>query len=723
MERHDRQIGRRIKKDDERFSASFFRMAGVVMKDAEALALDHQQRKLSAIGEILRYYRIKPQELPRGIDDTEEQLDYLLRPSGMMRRAVLLDEGWHKRAAGAMLVKKPGGELIALIPSAFSGYMMFDPKEGRRVRVTNKTAKELCGEAIVFYRPLPTGVISGKELARYIFGSFNGADVFFAAAAALAAALIGLLPPYAVNLLFDDAAQSSDPSLIVPIICFLAGTTVSAALIGIARGMLSTRIKSRLDVSVSAAAMMRVLSLPPKFFRKYGAGELAARIDALDQMCGTAADAVFTSGLSAVFSIVYIAQIFNYAPRLTLPAACTVFATVICTITTVVIQARVTTKRMEESAKTDGLVFGMISGIQKIKTAGAEKRAFAKWADQYTKAAKLQYDSPAFLKLSSVIITAISLAGTIIIYYFAVNAQIPVSDYMAFQVSYGMMTSAFAALSSVAAVLANIKPVMDMVKPLLKETTETAQNKKPVSLLEGEIELDNVSFRYNDDTPMILDDISLKIRQGEYVGIAGRTGCGKSTLLRLLLGFETPCKGAVYYDEQDISAMDLQSLRRKIGVVMQDGSLFTGDIYSNIALSSPRLTLEEAWHAAGLAGIADDIRNMPMGMHTLVSEGNGGISGGQKQRLLIARAVAGNPKILMFDEATSALDNITQKQISDALAKLKCTRIVIAHRLSTVAQCDRILVMDGGRIAEEGTYDELLAKDGIFAELVRRQLS
>ena len=221
--------------------------------------------------------------------------------------------------------------------------------------------------------------------------------------------------------------------------------------------------------------------------------------------------------------------------------------------------------------------------------------------------------------------------------------------------------------------------------------------------------------------PLVIDNLSLKIKSGQYVAIVGRTGCGKSTLLRLLLGFETPQKGAIYYDGRDLSSLDLKSIRRNIGAVMQNGKLFQGDIYSNIVISAPWLSVDEAWEAAEIAGIAEDIRSMSMGMNTVISEGTGGISGGQRQRLMIARAVAPKPKILMFDEATSALDNITQKQVSDALGRLKCTRIVIAHRLSTIKQCDRILVLDEGKIVEDGTYDELLAAGGFFAELVERQ--
>lgn len=260
-----------------------------------------------------------------------------------------------------------------------------------------------------------------------------------------------------------------------------------------------------------------------------------------------------------------------------------------------------------------------------------------------------------------------------------------------------------------------------MAKPVLEAVPEIAEGKQVLTRISGGIELNNVSFRYSEHMPLVLDNLSLKIRPGQYVAVVGTTGCGKTTLMRLLLGFEKPQKGAVYFDGKDISTVDLKSLRQKIGVVLQDGKLFSGDIYSNITISAPHLSMDEAWEAAELAGIAEDIRNMPMGMFTMISEGSGGVSGGQRQRLMIARAVAPKPRILMFDEATSALDNLTQKKVSESLDKLKCTRIVIAHRLSTIKQCDRIIVLDKGKVVEDGKYEELIALNGFFAELVAKQ--
>ena len=272
-----------------------------------------------------------------------------------------------------------------------------------------------------------------------------------------------------------------------------------------------------------------------------------------------------------------------------------------------------------------------------------------------------------------------------------------------------------------ASAAAQITPVLNLAEPILSVEPEGTENKITVERLSGGIELSNISFKYGENSPYVLKGLNLKVKPGEYVAIVGKTGCGKSTIMRLLLGFEKPDKGAVYYDGRDIERLDPGSLRRKIGSVTQDGSLFEGDIFSNIVISAPTLTLKDAWEAAEIAGIADDIKKMPMGMNTIISEGQGGISGGQKQRLMIARAIAPKPKVLLLDEATSALDNITQKKVSDALYTLKCTRIVVAHRLSTVKNCDRIVVLDEGHIVEDGTYDDLLAKNGYFAELVKRQ--
>ena len=476
-----------------------------------------------------------------------------------------------------------------------------------------------------------------------------------------------------------------------------------------------------MDVTVQAAAMARVMSLPADFFKDYSSGELFTRTQNLNTLCTMLVDAILSTGLTSLFSLAYFSQIFRFAPALTVPALLIVLATLLFSVATAWMQMKVSRKTMELGAKVSGMSYALITGVQKIKLSGAEKRAFARWGNLYAKQARISYNPPGLIRYNNVISTLLTLAGTLFLYYTAVTGGVSAADYFAFNTAYGMISGAFLSLSEIALTAANIKPILDMAKPILETVPEVSEGKQVITRLSGAIELNNVSFRYNESMPNVIDDLSLKIKPGQYVAIVGSTGCGKSTLMRLMLGFETPQKGAIYYDGKDLAGIDLKSLRRRVGTVMQNGKLFQGDIFSNIIISAPWLTLDDAWEAAELSGIAEDIRRMPMGMNTMISEGSGGVSGGQRQRLMIARAIAPKPKILMFDEATSALDNLTQKKVSQSLDQLKCTRIVIAHRLSTIKQCDRIIYLEKGKIVEDGTYEELLEKNGKFADLVARQ--
>ncbi len=268
-----------------------------------------------------------------------------------------------------------------------------------------------------------------------------------------------------------------------------------------------------------------------------------------------------------------------------------------------------------------------------------------------------------------------------------------------------------------------VKPMYENMKPILQTLPESTENAVMPGDLQGEIEITGVTFGYDKEQEPVLKDFSLHVRPGEYIGVVGPSGCGKSTLLKLLLGFEKPQRGKIYYDNLDIDSLDKAELRKKFGVVLQDGGLISGNIYENISITAPDVTRERVDEVVDGVGLGEDIAQMPMGLHTVVSEESGTISGGQKQRILIARAIIGKPKLVFLDEATSALDNTTQAQIGETLDKLDATKIVIAHRLSTVIGCDRIIVMDEGRIKEEGTYDELMKRKGMFYELASRQLS
>lgn len=719
----DEQIRERKQYDDEAFSEAFANMASAVMgKRISAAVSDDRRAAKDAIDDILKHYHIKSREIPDSISDVNEQLEYLLRPYGIMRRTVRLEDGWYRDAIGAMLgFFRESGKAVALIPGGLSGYTYFDPETGRRKRIDRKNQHLFGEEAIVFYKPFPLKKLSLSALAGYIVRTLSASDYVMIALATLALSLLGMLSPMISQLLFARVLPSGSVRLLAAMAVFSVCVSVSVLLVTAVKDMIQARIETKLSISVDAASMMRIMSLPADFFKPYSAGELAERASQIGVLCKMLAATVLSTGFTSLFSLIYISQIFAYAPALVVPALVIILVTVVFSLLSTFVQMKVSSRQMELSGKESGMTYALISGIQKIRLAGAEKRAFARWGNLYTESARLTYDPPAFLKLNAVISLAISLTGTIVMYYMAVQSGISVADYYAFDTAYGMVSGAFMSLAGMALSAAQIKPILAIVKPFFEALPEISDGKQVLTRLSGGIELSHVSFRYNDTMPLVIDDLSLKIRPGQYMAIVGKTGCGKSTLLRLLLGFEKPQKGAVYYDGKDLEKIDLRSLRRRIGVVMQNGRLFQGDIYSNIVISAPWLTQQDAWEAAELSGIADDIRNMPMGMSTMISEGSGGISGGQKQRLMIARAIAPKPKILMFDEATSALDNITQKKVSDSLEQLKCTRIVIAHRLSTIRQCDRIIVLDRGRIIEDGTYDELIAADGFFAELVARQ--
>lgn len=719
----DEQIRDRKQNDDDAFAEAFANMASAVMgKRIEAGINDNRAVTKDAIDEILKYYHVKSREVPDNITDMNEQLEYLMRPNGIMRRTVKLDKGWQNGAIGAMLGElKESGRVVALIPNGLSGYTYFDYETGKRKRVTHKNSDLLSDEAIAFYKPFPLKKIGISSLAVYISRTLSVSDFVMIGLATLALSLLGMISPVISKLLFGTVLSSGSIRLLVSVTIFSVCVSVSTLLISAVKSMIEARIETKLNVSVDAATMMRVMSLPADFFKQYSSGELSNRASQVGPLCKMLASSVLSTGLTSVFSLVYISQIFIYARSLVAPALAVILVTVLFSVISSLVQMKISTEQMELSGKESGMTYALITGIQKIKLAGAEKRVFARWGNLYARSAKMTYNPPAFIKINSVISLAISLVGTIVMYGASLKSGISVSDYYAFNTAYGMVSGAFMSLAGIALTVAQIKPILTMVKPFFDALPEVSDGKQVLSRLSGGIELNNVSFRYSENMPNVIDDLSLKIRPGQYVAIVGKTGCGKSTLMRLMLGFERPQKGAIYYDGKDLERIDLRSLRRRIGTVMQNGKLFQGDIYSNIVISAPWLSQNDAWEAAEIAGIANDIRKMPMGMNTIISEGSGGISGGQRQRLMIARAVAPKPRILMFDEATSALDNLTQKKVSESLDALKCTRIVIAHRLSTIKQCDRIIVLDKGKIIEDGRYDELIAKNGFFAELVARQ--
>ena len=719
----ENQLEARSILDEKELEDAYARLAASVVdaKRLPRITPDNAAAADSAIDAVLAYYGTKPHEIPDDITDPMDRVNWAIRPTGIMRRTVRLEGKWWHDATGAYLATTTDGTPVALIPRTPRGYSYVDPTARKHVKINKHTAADLSPNALCFYRPLPQRELLIRDVANFMIHSLDITDYALVLFSTLVSTLIGTLPAIASKLLFSRVIPSGMPSLIMPIAALLLGMTLSQSLIQITTSLVSQRLITKLQLQMESATYARVLLLPPAFFRDYAAGDLTRRISGMTQLVAILSQSTFGTGLSSLFSLVYVAQILAFAPQLALPALVITIIQVVASTLVTLYSTRYARRQMETSNKLSGLTPTLLHGIQKIKLAGAEKRSFAHWARSYAEVSEASYHLPAMLLSASSLIPLIASFGTVIMYWLAATTHVSMADYMAFNTAFGSISGAIAALAGTATTAATMRPLLEMIEPVMKAVPEALENQRQVASINGSIDVRDLSFRYEDGSPLVLDNVSLHIHPGEYVAIVGRTGCGKSTLMRLLLGFEKPTKGAIYYGGQNISDVDIRSLRRHMGVVLQNSNLFQGDLFMNITVASPKAGLKEAWDAAEMAGIADDIRKMPMGMQTIVSE-SGSVSGGQRQRILIARAVCGKPKIIMLDEATSALDNVTQRHVSDALDGLACTRVVIAHRLSTISHADRIIMLDGGKIVESGTYDELVAAGGAFADLVARQM-
>ena len=675
-----------------------------------------RESTVTAMAQILSFLNQKPVDIPPEKDPVE----YITAERNISFRTVCLEGAWYKNAVGPYLGETVDGQTVAILPKR-GGYVFFDEKSGKNIRLNKKTASLLCKEATYFYIPLPNGKIGIKDLYSYMLKALSAWDYILVIGATAMASIIAMVVPAMTKLIFSGLIPSKNYQLILPIFFLMLSATLSSLVIQMIRSQSVSVVNVRAGSALQAAAMARVMSMPTGFFRDYSSGELASRLGSIDRLTTATVNAVVSSGLTGIFSLVYFFQIYAYAPTLAFPAVAVLILQTALSFVSVAVGVKRANKRLQKESKLSGLLMSILNGIQKIRFSGAEKRVFSKWAGQYKEVAELNYRIPKILLYNRAISAFISLVGLAVIYYTASASDVTQANYMAFNSAYGMVAGAFTALTGIVSTIAEFGPMLNMMKPILETEPEIEPGKLIPDSLEGGISISHVSFRYNKNGPMILDDICLDVRPGEYVGIVGATGCGKSTLMRLMLGFEKPEQGAVYYDSHDLATLNLRGLRRKIGTVLQNGQLIQGSIFANLMICHPELTEDEAWEALEMAALADDVRKMPMKLNTVLSENGGGISGGQKQRLLIARALVRKPRIVFMDEATSALDNVAQAHTVKALDSLNCTRVVIAHRLSTIQNCSRIIMLEDGKIVEEGTYQQLIDLEGKFAALVKRQ--
>jgi len=685
-----------------------------------------------ACAEIGRYQGITFRP-PLAIDETtgEDLLQSIARASNVRARRVVLDGEWFREAATPLLVFEKSGEHaalspVALIPKQSGGYEKVNPDGSRGALDTAQRAR-LAEVAYVFYTPLPAGAVTIQSLLQLMWQtSKRGIAAIFLYA--LAVSFLSLALPEANKQLIENIIPAGDRTQLFHLGAGLFAIVCSIALFAMVQGLATLRLNSQIDHAIQSGLMDRVLRLSTRFFRKFSTGDLALRVMAMQQIQALVGAATIKALLSSLVSVLTLIVLFRYSPTLALAGVALGVVSYAVTIWSCVRMYAVGSALLETRGSNFGLVVELIAGISKLRVAGAERRAFAFWTERY---ATEKEQSNRQREIQDGMELALGTLGTLSLFVIlALGAPLltaqpqamSVGEFLAFYFAFGQFLAGVTGICQHAQALVGAMNLWRRAEPVLREEPETNPAATDPGLLRGAIEIDRVSFRYNEKGPRILDKISLSIQPGQFVALVGPSGCGKSTLLRLLLGFEKSESGSLYYDGQDLSGLDLGALRRQIGVVLQNGRISGGTIFENIQAGGI-LSRDQALEAATLAAFDKDVEQMPMGLHTVLSEGGETLSGGQRQRLLIARALAHKPRIIYMDEATSALDNETQRTVTQSMDRLKATRIVIAHRLSTIRNADYIYVMDRGRIIQHGAFDDLVKCEGLFKRLVQRQMA
>jgi NHLM bacteriocin system ABC transporter ATP-binding protein len=656
-------------------------------------------------------------------------LKEIVQASSVRSRSVVLKGEWWKRDNGPLLVQVEASQhAFALLPLRGGGYEAVDPTSGTRRKVDQEFADELAPLADMFYSGLPVKQLGLSDILRFM-AQGRGRDIATVAAIGLASALLGMAIPLVSGHLFDSVFPAADHNRMLQLVLVLFIAALVTLLFEATRALAMLRIEGKASSDLQAAVWDRVLALPVPFFRQYSAGDLATRINGINEIRQALAGTVITTLISSVFSLLNVFLLFYYSPRLAFVALGLVLVAVMFNLAIGYVGARLAIARSEQAGKLAGLVFEYLSGIGKLRITGSESRAFANWARSFAVQKRIEVRAGGLAIAIAVFAAAFPVASSAAIFTCIamtldsdVAKQMSTGDFIAFSAAWSVFLGAALALVQAGIELLTIRATYQRTKPILDTVPEVDPAKPHPGTLVGAIELSNVSFTYAPGALPVLDDVSLSIKPGEFVALVGASGSGKSTLLRLMLGFERPTGGGVYYDGHNLDEIDVGAVRRQLGVVLQGGRLMSGDIYSNI-IGATNLTLDDAWEAAAACGLDADINAMSMGMHTLVNDGGSTLSGGQRQRLLIARALVNKPRIIYFDEATSALDNQSQATVSASMEKLRATRVVIAHRLSTIINADRIYVLDKGKIVQAGTYDQLIGQDGLFARQAERQMA
>jgi NHLM bacteriocin system ABC transporter ATP-binding protein len=675
---------------------------------------------------------IRPPSRSEDLKRFKDPLEAIARASRLRMRQVLLRDNWWERDCGALIAYiEETNQPMALLPVSASRYELFDPVAQTHISVNENIAMTISPVAYMFYRSLPDRVLKALDVFRFTLrGQLR--NLLIIILTGIAITLLGMLTPQATAISIDNAIPDSDRGLLLQIGGGLLVAAVGTGLFQLAQGIALLRLETVADSSTQAAVWDRLLNLPVSFFRQYETGDLQSRVSSVSTIRRQLSGATLINLIGSLFALLNLALLFYYSWQLALIAIAVGILTVLVTVISGIFLIRKVRPLLEMEGNIFGQTVQLIDGISKLRVAGAEMRAFASWSKNYSKQVKLdlstQFVEDAVALFNTVMPTLVSA----VLFWFTIKLlqdsqttgaiALTIGTFLAFNTAFGTFIRGATDISNIITNILQVLPQWKRAQPILEAIPEVNLSKADPGRLIGRIAVDRVVFRYRQDGPPILDNVSLRAEPGEFIALVGGSGCGKSTLFRLLLGFETPETGTIYYDGQDLSGLDVDAVRRQLGVVLQNGRLMAGSIFENLA-GGARISLDEAWEAARMAGLADDIAAMPMEMHTVVSEGGGNLSGGQRQRLLIARSLVLKPRILLFDEATSALDNRTQAIVSESLDRLQVTRIVIAHRLSTIRNAHRIYVLQAGRIVQQGTFEELAGREGLFAQLIARQVA
>ena len=659
----------------------------------------------------------------------KDYVSSIARTSDLRHRIVVLKGKWWVNSSGPLLAfRESDTRPVALLPASDGGYQIYDPMEQTTCKLNEDVALGLNGFAYTFYRPLPFGVLKIWDLLAFGIRDAKR-ELLTIVLMGICGGLLGMVFPIATGIIFDSIIPGAQREQLIQICVFLVIATIAASMFTLVRNFAMLRLEGKMGSALQAAVWDRLLRLPVPFFRRYTSGDLADRSSGIGYILRTLTGSAIFSILSGAFSIFSFLLLFYYSWQLALIATGLVFVIFVRSALSTYFEIRYQRQIFRVRGRISGMLLEFIGNIARLRISGAEQRAFAAWAQEFAAQKQLSVRAQKVSNGLAIFNSAFPIVSMAILFAYAAQMMghpllkaLTTGTFLAFLVAFTQFQSAVLGLSSAIESAIGVVPLYERARPIFEALPEVSKASKQPGELSGSIEVNHVDFRYHAETPLVLNDVSFAIRPGQFVAIVGPSGSGKSSLLRLLLGFERPEAGVIYYDGQDLAKLDTQATRRQIGVVLQSARLSSGSVFENIVGSGP-FTIDDAWEAVRCAGLEQDIREMPMGMHTVVSEGGGNISGGQRQRLLIARAMVKKPRIFLFDEATSALDNRTQAIVSHSLESFSATRIVIAHRLSTIVHADRILVVEGGSVVQSGSYDELTGQEGLFRELAKRQLA